>query len=101
MNSKAGLIHHFPNPIHQNGFLQSLIHRAAGILAPAHPLLAFAVTLPGRWNCALTRTRYEPFRMMQKLLGLFSGRYPRGSQDIRMAKQLLACSYICATLSPC
>jgi len=28
------------------------------------------------------------FRTMQKLLGLFSGRYLRGSQNIRMAKQL-------------
>jgi len=28
------------------------------------------------------------FRMMQKLLGLFSGRSLRGSQNIRMAKQL-------------
>jgi len=28
------------------------------------------------------------FRWMQKLLGLFSGRYLRGSQNIRMAKQL-------------
>ena len=28
------------------------------------------------------------FRTMQKLLGLFSGRYLRGSQNIHMAKQL-------------
>jgi hypothetical protein len=28
------------------------------------------------------------FRMMQKLLGLFSGRYLRGSQNMCMAKQL-------------
>ena len=28
------------------------------------------------------------FKTMGKLLGLFSGRYPRGSQNIRMAKQL-------------
>ena len=30
----------------------------------------------------------KSFRTMQKLLGLFSGRYLRGSQNIRMAKQL-------------
>jgi len=30
----------------------------------------------------------KSFRTMQKLLGLFSGRSLRGSQNIRMAKQL-------------
>ena len=41
------------------------------------------------------------FRLMEKLLVLFSGRYLRGSQNMCMAKQLLACSYICATFTSC